>query len=173
MNLYNLHTQPELLHKNDERLKIPEFAIDEILKMDSIYEQRNNTDLIKVVSTDAESAYTYAYKVLQDRFEMGEEAIAKSAEYSVKYAMNIIWGRWLPGEAIIATDARASYNYCRNVIKGPWKQGEDAIMKNPGYAYDYAYVFKQERWLEAEKYIKQSETDWNAYKTAFNMGVDE
>ena len=144
MNLYELHMEPAKLYGHEQLKYIPMFAWGEVLSRTQGREPNDLTgeELRAVVAKDPETAYNYANRVEHGRWEQGEDAIATSAQYSYYYASRVLGGRF--------------------------EQGEDAII-DTHWAYDYAYVILQRRWLEAEKYIKQNENDWNAYKQAFRM----
>ena len=55
-----------------------------------------------IAAVDASYAYTYASIMIGNRFELGEEAIAKSAHWSYIYALNVLNGRFELGEPAIA-----------------------------------------------------------------------
>jgi len=63
----------------------------------------------------AKFSYYYAYKILKDRFEKGEDIISKDAQCSYKYALYVLKSRFEKGEDIISKDAHYSELYKKHV----------------------------------------------------------
>ena len=58
----------------------------------------------------------YSYNIIGGRFELGEEAIAKSADWSYIYALKVLNGRFELGEPAIAKSIIFYYAYTNNVL---------------------------------------------------------
>ena len=108
LNLYTLHSNPEILDHYDN--------IDMILPLVFWDKYKNNIPELK----------------------KREKYIAKYPEYAYKYAKNILKKPFVLGEPSIAKDPAAAYFYVKNILKKPFVLGEPSIAKNPASAYTYA-----------------------------------
>ena len=98
-----------------------------------------------IIKKDPAASLKYAKiinekKVIKERFEAGEEAMAKDPDIAVKYAL-LLGKRFEAGEDAIAKDANASVRYARNVVRGRFEKGEAAIAKDPEAVIKYASTF--------------------------------
>jgi hypothetical protein len=75
----------------------------------------NNIELLATVPS---LAFGYAQYILNGKFELGEEAIAKNAYYSVLYAEHVLHDRFELAEPEIAKCANFSLRYAIHVLKG-------------------------------------------------------
>mgnify|MGYP000998023101 CR=1 FL=1 len=75
-------------------------ALNKVIKYSDIPIEK----LEKIISVDANLAYSYAVNVLKSRFQIGEKSISKNAGFSYLYAVNVLHGRFHMGEDVIKTD---------------------------------------------------------------------
>ena len=139
MNLYNYHSNPNILDQYDNRVAII-----------------------------TELAFKYAEKTNQ-RFRFGEHAISKDPYYACYYAREIMKCRWPEAEPTIMKDSLYAYCYAKYVIKDRWLEAEPTIMKDPYFAYQYALYVIKSRWCEAEPYIMKKPYYWRCYKDHFGI----
>ena len=89
MNLYQLHSDPESLHKHDEaHNNVPKLFWEKYKNNSAELKKREDS-----ISKDVEYSfysYWYARDVLDGPFPKGEEAISKDPQYSYLYAKNIL-----------------------------------------------------------------------------------
>ena len=95
----------------------------------------------KAVCKDAASSYEYAL-ALQERFEPGEDAIAKNPKLSYEYALKVLKGKFEKGENAIAQEDALSINYALRVLKGRFEKGEKVIASSSYILLQYASLFE-------------------------------
>jgi hypothetical protein len=92
LNFYKLHTNPnELFGYKDAHLKVPSIA----WKVANTNKKKQKLE--HLWASDAEYAFKYAYEVLREPWEPGEEAIARESMYAFLYARFVIktsMGTW-------------------------------------------------------------------------------
>ena len=129
MNLYNLHDNPEQLHKHKEAFDtVPALIWDKF--RDDPAELKKREDAI---AKDAKYSLAYATHILQGPFPKGEEAISKDAQCSIDYARYVLEDPFPKGEAAISKVAHFAYSYARDILQGPFPKGEDTIKKYEEY----------------------------------------
>lgn len=107
-----------------------------------------------VIATSPKYTYLYAKDCLKnERFPKGEPAIAKHAGASVLYAANIIGGAFPMAEDSIIKNHRTSYEYARHALKKAFPKGENAISTDAESSYNYAVIVLGERFPEGEPAI--------------------
>ena len=95
-------------------------------------------ELEPIIAKNAECSYWYAIEVLDDRFELGEKAIAKDYYFACRYAKQILNGPFPLGEPAIAKSSYYSYMYARFALKEkPFPLGEPVISKDETYSKKY------------------------------------
>lgn len=153
-SIFDLHDDPKNLKHYDNRLDVPDVALNVIKKhLASAHTLKNLDQLISTVAKDPLCAYRYA-QMINDRFEEGEKAIATLPMESYLYAYKILRGPFKEGEKAIATDADYSMSYARDVLSGHrFKLGEKVIAANPIYAALYARNIIGGPFKEGEKAI--------------------
>lgn len=133
MNLFNLHTSPELLKHHDLAYeKIPFLAWEK-----HVGDERQIRKREHLWAREADKAVMYAMHFLHGRFKKGEPAILKDSFWARVYANEVIKGPWPEAEDIIATSAYDSFVYAQQVLKARFKKGEDTIRNS---RYNDAYV---------------------------------
>jgi len=142
MNLYKLHTIPELLTHYTRRLRIPAVAYDAIITPNDEYLEPHE-------------------------FDIALEAIRKVPGYALDYAIEVLDGRWPEAEEVIATEAYSALMYAGMILGGRFKLAEETIKKDPISAARYATSILVHKWPEAEPHIKQDVGAWNLYTQAF------
>ena len=86
--------------------------------MEKVMEKRYiSREEMKEVMGDAVASYLFAVNVLNERFEQGEEAIAKDAFFSYLYAVLILRDRFELGEPAINKSSLYKFKYEKNVLK--------------------------------------------------------
>jgi len=95
----------------------------------------------KAICKDAATSYEYA-QALGERFEQGEDAIAKHPKFSLDYARSVLKGRFEKGEDAIAQEDMFSIAYAREVLKGRFEKGEKAIGESASALYQYSNLFE-------------------------------
>ena len=139
MNLYSLHSNPEVLHGFDiAPYKLPAVA------------------------------YIHAMNNPKLRPKL-EPIIMKDPEYVFLYAHYVLKRRWPEAEPYIMKDPASATHYAEHVLKRPWPEAEPYIMKDPYHAFWYADIVLNDIWPEAEPYIMKDERIWTQYKLAFNL----
>lgn len=115
--------------------------------------------LEKIISKDAEYSLYYA-KVLKNRFELGEPAIATNANYSYYYCIDVLKPLGIIGfplgEKEMAKDPAIALNYSRYVLEGRFKLGEETMAKDDYFAAFYATDAIKDRFELGEKAIFNS-----------------
>lgn len=133
MNLYNFHSNPELLDHHDKSFDQVPHLVWEKYKRNPVELKKREDALAK----NAQYAFAYAADIIKGPFPEGEDAIAKDAQYAYLYA-KCVKGPFPKGEDAIAKTATWSYHYAKDVLDGPFPKGEDAIAKDTQMAYFYA-----------------------------------
>lgn len=154
---YHESNEPQLKNLQDKRH--PEsLSIVELL----------NLPIDKAILKNSESAFYFAFDVINGRWPEAEPYIMKNPEWAYNYANDVIGGRWPEAEPIIMNDRRWAYWYALNIDNSKWPEVEPMIIRDPEFAYRYARDVIKRRWPEAEQYIKQDHTWnymwWNKYK---------
>ena len=108
MNLYKLHTQPEIL---------------------TYFKEGEDTN---------PHIFWEKYKKFPKALKKLEKYLAKSTEYAFKYAADVLDGPFPAGEAAIAKSAEYAHFYAREILEGPFPAGEAAIASDEHYAQEYA-----------------------------------
>lgn len=130
IDIFDLHSDPsKLLHGDAPHEVSPTHACKHGRKTKEWNE--------KVLAKDAETAYSYAYHVLGDRFKLGEPAIVKDRNSALAYATYVLKGRFPEAEAKLALDSFFSFYYATEALKGRFIEGEKAISRNDDYARAY------------------------------------
>ena len=137
MNLYNFHSNPELLDHHDKSFDQVPHLVWEKYKRNPVELKKREDALAK----DAQYAYLYA-KCVKGPFPKGEDAIAKTATWSYHYAKDVLDGPFPKGEDAIAKDTQMAYFYAKDVLKGPFPKGADKILNGP-WAEDYRRLIKK------------------------------
>jgi len=102
MNLYGLHSTPEVLNNYDESFKVPAIAW-EIIKQSDTQAKRKKYE--RYIKYDGEIAVDYALRYLsKERFKEAEPHIMKNPYWASVYAHHIIKGRWPEAENAIKQD---------------------------------------------------------------------
>ena len=140
MNIYNLHNQPESLHKH----AIAQETVPKLIW----HKYQNNLTKLKdyedILAKSPEFAFHYAWQVLKKPFPKGEPAIAKDPKYTVKYAEYVLDGPFKLGEPNIAKDVRLSFFYARDVLKGHrFPLAEPLIAKDAHFSVAYNSMLKR------------------------------
>lgn len=166
MKLHNLHADPTSLKWHDEvDEKVPALvwkkwcSESKILTLD----RHKRKKLEAVLATDPEFSLNYAQLILNDRFKVGEPAIAKSVYHSYFYAKHILKGSFPAGEKAIAKDARYSYQYAKLVLNAPFPAGEKAIASDRVYSFNYAKNVIGGRFKAGEESMKKDPSIWKYY----------
>ena len=152
INLFDLHTTPEVLQRYSIRYMIPEYMLPMIKKPGF----KKNPEMERYVVNNSECAYAYARHVLKGRFVEGESIIARSAAQSYAYARYVLEGRFIEGERAILTDINCTYMYARNVLGGRFIEGEQLIATSASQSYLYAKEVIQGRFVLGEKVLASS-----------------
>ena len=84
-------------------------------------------ELELIISKNPYYSYLYAFELLNDRFELGENAMSKSPGCSYLYANNILKDRFQLGEKTISKNTEYSYRYAKDVLKNRFILGEETI----------------------------------------------
>ena len=113
MNLYKLHSNPESLANFEKLLEMPELLW-EIFKHD----KNKLREYEDVWAKDAVTSYEYANRVVDGRFEKGEDAIATEPQYAYFYARDFPEARKVKKiEDAIFSDPHTAFMYRENVLK--------------------------------------------------------
>lgn len=167
MDIYQYYSQPQELLGWDQRERLPNNILIRALEGKPI----SNRDL-KSMAQDPETAYSYAYYVLKDRWPQGEPAIAKNPILARHYARSLIRGPWPEAEPTILQSPDDAYIYANLTLKRPWPEAEPIILKDPMTAAFYAADVLGKRWKEAEPIIQKNPEAWKKYRywlrTQFN-----
>lgn len=123
-----------------------------------------------VIATSPKYTYLYAKDCLKnERFPKGEPAIAKHAGASVLYAANIIGGAFPMAEDSIIKNHRTSYEYARHALKKAFPKGESAIATDAESSYNYAVIVLGERFPEGEPAIASNPSFKSKYERQFGV----
>jgi hypothetical protein len=102
--------------------------------------------------------------------ELAEKNISQSAEYSFSYAKKVVEGRWKLGENSILKDKDVLLKYIKEIIKEPWEEGESVISQSASLSYEYAKKLET-RFIKGEEKISYSA--FNAYIYSKNILKDK
>lgn len=152
LNLYKKHTNPKKLFGYAKAYEtIPELAWARFSSKTERWRRE------KVWAKDPKFAYLYAKEVLHKRWPAVEPTIATSAAWSCSYAIDVLGyeQRFLLGEPAIAASPENAFKYALHKIRGAWPPGEPAILTDPEFAYKYAKYVLGAPWPKAENTIAQ------------------
>jgi CRISPR/Cas system CSM-associated protein Csm2 small subunit len=160
----NRHTWQEILDYTESMIKGRWPELETILikykNLDQIYEyasriiEKSWPEAEPILAESSQFAYDYANHVLEDRFEIAEEKIAKST-YGLSYAMDVLRKRWPEAEKytienLSKVDFHDVLHYASEMIGGRWLELEDAIIHNSNLCIRYVETIRK-RWPEFEK----------------------
>ena len=101
----------------------------------------------------------YAEIIKEERFQIGEKAIAKNAYCSFNYAYWVLKNKFPLGEPIIAKSSHYSLVYAKYVLNGSFPLGEPEIAKDKNYLKTYTQdVLKKDFYLDG-KFVCEYTTD--------------
>jgi len=116
--------------------------------------------LLKVLKSDAQCAYLYAFKILNKRWEEGEKAIVKDPGYAIDYAKNVLKSPFLEAEKNIAKDREYAFIYSREVLKKRFLRAEKLISSE----LDMTSTLYYSDWKhEIDKDYKNGNTTWEYF----------
>jgi len=108
----------------------------------------------EILAENPEYANYYAQNILNSRFELAEENIAKSG-YGLEYAMLVLKTRWPEAEKYTVENFQGNFlldacEYAKEIMGGKWPELESAIINNSNLCMTYVSHIRQ-RWPEFEK----------------------
>ena len=112
-----------------------------------------------LICVNSKYSLYYAEIIKEERFQIGEKAIAKNAYCSFNYAYWVLKDKFLLGESIIAKSSHYSLVYAKYVLNGSFLLGEPEIAKDKNYLKTYTQdVLKKDFYLD-DKLVCEYTTD--------------
>jgi len=142
------------------------------MKLFNLYEDIQPLESDDIFEDDIDLAFDRAIES-GERDPWLESIIMKDPVRAHHYAKDVIEGRWPEAEPYIMTDFASAFWYAFDVIGGRWPEAEPIIMKDPTNAVDYAKHVIKGRWLEAEPYIRKDPSEWEIYRKAFGLFLNQ
>ena len=102
-------------------------------------ENGRNSELEKIILTNALYSYYYALQVIKGRWPEAEKIIINNPESTYYYALYVIKGRWTEAENTISTNSEWAYYYAQSIIKGklPENMHNAMLLHADEYAKEY------------------------------------
>ena len=137
MNLYKLHSNPEILDGFDQRTDVPEILEDLAwTKQEPAIEQK--------IMKDPKLAYHYARRFFKGvGWPAAEKYIMKDPVAAYYYAKFVLEEPWPAAEKYIITDPLSASWYAIDVLKRRWPAAEDDIIEDGRWWNDYTDYFPE------------------------------
>lgn len=176
MNLYDLHTNPDVLKYRDKAHSQVPSVLWSRYKNGELSKEDMQAPPIKALfaneKTDPLLMVKYAIDILPKtgRFKVAEKHIAKNPLAALRYARSIVRNKWPIGENAIASTAETAYEYARHVLYKPFPLGENAIAKDLDLSLKYALFVLKGRFKLGEPVIAKNAFSACEYADAILKG---
>lgn len=139
MNLYNYHDEADKLigHADKDEL-VPREVWNKYKKQPEELKKRE-----KILARNAATAFFYASHILNDRFKLGEPALAKNSKYALYYAELI--GEFPLAEPLFADNAVSALEYSTEITHKPFPAGEPLIADTMAIGTRYLQFFPERK----------------------------